>query len=118
MERTHSGAASGLGAAYQWEGKKAGAGRMEIVESSPPSHLVMNLDFTRPFKAHNVVSFILHPLADYTTEATWVMQGESSYISKLMQVFVSMDRMVGKDFESGLATLKATAERDVADVVA
>jgi uncharacterized protein YndB with AHSA1/START domain len=111
MKRTFSGAESGKGAVYAWEGTgNVGAGRMEITESSPPSRVAIKLDFSKPFEAHNFVDFILEPTGD-TTNVTWAMRGPTPFISKLMQVFVSMDSMVGKDFEAGLANLKASAEK-------
>jgi uncharacterized protein YndB with AHSA1/START domain len=111
MKRTHSGAASGKGAAYAWEGNKdVGSGRMEIVESTPPSRLTIKLDFMKPFEAHNVVDFTLAPQGT-ATRVNWSMHGPAPFMSKVMQVFMSMDRMVGNDFEAGLANLKALAEK-------
>jgi uncharacterized protein YndB with AHSA1/START domain len=111
MKRTFSGPASGKGAAYAWEGTDAvGAGRMETTDSAPPSRISIKLDFIKPFEAHNVVDFALEPKGD-ATGVTWTMRGPSPFLSKVMQVFASMDSMVGKDFESGLANLKAAAEK-------
>jgi uncharacterized protein YndB with AHSA1/START domain len=111
MKRSRSGAASGKGSIYDWEGNdKVGKGRMEIVESSPPSKIVIKLDFLKPFEAHNTTEFTLQPKGD-KTEVRWVMHGPAPFMSKLMQVFMSMDAMVGKDFETGLANMKAAAER-------
>ncbi len=111
MKRTFSGPASGKGAVYAWEGKRdVGAGRMEITESSPPSRVAIKLDFIKPFEAHNFVDFKLEPDGD-STKVTWTMRGPSPFISKVIQVFVSMDSMVGKDFETGLANMKASAEK-------
>lgn len=111
MKRTHSGASSGKGEVYEWEGNsKVGAGRMEITESSPPSKVIIKLDFIKPFEGHNIAEFVLEPKGD-TTNVTWAMHGPAPYISKLMTVFVSMDSMVGKDFETGLANMKAVAEK-------
>jgi carbon monoxide dehydrogenase subunit G len=111
MKKSFGGAASGKGAVYQWEGNDdVGKGRMEIVDSSPPAKITINLDFSSPFEAHNTVMFTLAPAGD-STEVTWAMRGPSPYLMKVMQVFASMDSMVGKDFEAGLANLKAAAER-------
>ncbi len=111
MQRTHSGAASGTGAAYSWQGNdKVGAGRMQITAATPPSSLAIQLDFLTPFEAHNTTLFSFAPEGD-ATRVTWVMRGPSPYLSKLIGVFVSMDRMVGGDFETGLANLKAASER-------
>ena len=111
MKRTFSGATSGPGAAYAWEGNSdVGKGRMEIVESSAPGKLSIKLDFVEPFASSNVAEFVLTP-KDGGTEVTWTMRGPSPYISKLMDTFMSMDTMIGRDFETGLANMKAAAER-------
>lgn len=110
IQRTHSGAASGKGAVYAWEGNnKVGQGRMEIVQSSPSSQVTIKLDFIKPFEAHNIAEFTLRPQGD-ATDVTWVMYGPAPFVAKIMHVFVNMDRMVGKDFERGLENLKAVAE--------
>lgn len=111
MKRSFSGAPSGRGAVYGWEGNgKVGAGRMEILESSAPNKLLIKLDFIKPFEGHNTAEYTLVPSGD-ATQVTWAMYGPSTYVTKLMGVFVSMDRMIGKDFEAGLANLKAAAEK-------
>jgi uncharacterized protein YndB with AHSA1/START domain len=111
MKRTFSGSTKGKGAVYEWEGdKNVGKGRMEITESSPSSKVAFNLDMIKPFEAHNVVEFTLEPQGD-ATRVTWAMNGRTPYIAKIMHVFVDVDRMVGKDFEAGLANLKMLAER-------
>ncbi len=111
MKRTLSGAVSGPGAVYAWDSAgQAGAGRMEITNATAPSALSLRLDFTRPFEAHNVVDFALVPRGD-ETDVTWTMHGPSPFVSKLMGLFVSMDRLVGKDFEAGLANLAAAAAK-------
>lgn len=110
MTRTYSGAPNGVGAVYAWSGnKKVGTGRMEITGAGPDSSLTIALDFLAPFEAHNTTHFSLAPAGDSTT-VTWTMSGPSTYMSKLMSVFVSMDRMVGPDFEAGLANLKHVVE--------
>ena len=111
MKRTFSGPPSGKGAIYEWDGdKNVGQGRMEITGSTPPSNVTLALDFVKPFEAHNTVTFTLTPQGDSTT-VTWAMQGPANSISKVMQVFINMDKMVGTDFEAGLANLKALAEK-------
>jgi hypothetical protein len=111
MKRTHSGAASGTGAVYAWDGnKEIGQGSMEITEASVPSNVRIRLDFVRPFEATNVVDFTLRPQGE-ATRVTWSMHGPASFVSKVMQVFMDMDRMVGSDFEVGLANLKAAVEK-------
>ena len=111
MKRTQSGAASGQGAVYEWDGNsKAGAGRMEIIESAPASKVGIQLDFIKPFEGHNIAEFSLAPEAD-ATRVSWTMHGPTPFVSKVMQVFVSMDTLIGKDFEEGLANLKALTEK-------
>ncbi|HYE34064.1 SRPBCC family protein [Methylocaldum sp.] len=111
MKRTYSDAPSGKGAVYEWEGNNdIGKGRMEITDTSPPSKITINLDFVKPFEAHNIVEFTIEPKGD-ATNVTWAMHGPASFISKVMQMFFSMDKMVGKDFEAGLANLKILAEK-------
>lgn len=100
---------AGPGAIYAWDSDKVGVGQMEIVDVAEPSRVTMNLDFIKPFEAHNVADFTLKPIGD-ATEVTWAMHGPAPYVSKLIQVFVSMDTMVGKDFEDGLNNLKTLAE--------
>ena len=111
MKRTWSAVTSGKGARYGWEGNgEVGKGSMEIAESIPPSRVALKLDFEKPFEAHNRVEFKLEP-KDGVTNVTWTMQGPAPFISKLIQVFCDMDSMVGKDFEAGLASMKAAAEK-------
>lgn len=112
MTRTHSGAPAGKGAVYGWKGNKdVGSGRMEITDIAPPSKVLIKLDFFDPFESQNTTSFDFQPQADGSTRVLWVMQGPMNYVSKLMSVFVSMDKMIGKDFEAGLANMKAAAEK-------
>jgi carbon monoxide dehydrogenase subunit G len=108
-ERTFSGAASGVGAVYEWNGRKTGAGRMEIVEIQK-DRIVLQLDFKKPFRASNKADFILAKEGE-DTHVTWAMYGEKTLISKVMGLFVSIDEMVGKDFEKGLADIKQIAEK-------
>ncbi|MNK04332.1 Polyketide cyclase / dehydrase and lipid transport [compost metagenome] len=111
MKRTYSGAASGIGAIYEWDGdKNVGKGLMEITEATPSSRIVIKLDFLAPFEAHNTAEFTLQAQGD-STQVTWAMYGPANFISKLMSVFFSMDKMVGDDFAIGLANLKAAAEQ-------
>lgn len=111
LKRTHSGAASGQGAVYEWVGnKKVGQGRMEILESSPPSRITIKLDFIKPFETHNTTEFTLAGQGG-STDVTWAMMGQMPFMFKVMTTFMSMDKMVGKDFEAGLASMKAIAEK-------
>ena len=111
MKRSYSGAASGTSAVYAWEGNKnVGSCRMEILDASAPSKIVIKLDFFTPFEGHNTAEFTMLPQGD-ATNVTWLMHGPLPFMGKIMHVFINMDRMVGKDFEIGLANLKRLAER-------
>ena len=111
MKQTYSGAAEGRGAAYDWDGdKNVGRGRMEIIGSEPPHRVTIKLDFMTPFEAHNTADFTLVPRGDATL-VTWAMHGPAPFMTKVMHTFFSLDRMVGRDFEAGLATLKGLAEK-------
>jgi carbon monoxide dehydrogenase subunit G len=112
MNRTLSGANSGLGAVYEWDGNKdVGQGRMEIVDMSPASHVTIKLDFIKPFAASNTVDFALSQRGDNRTEVSWRMHGPVPYVSKLIGLFVDMDAVIGRDFETGLLRLKSLAEK-------
>jgi uncharacterized protein YndB with AHSA1/START domain len=112
MQRTLSGATSGKGSVYEWSGdRNVGSGRMEILESTPPSKVVIQLDFATPFEAHNTALFTMEPSGGGATRVTWTMTGPNRYVGKLMSVFFDMDQMVGKDFEAGLAALKSITEK-------
>ena len=110
LKRTYGDRSAGVGAVYSWDGKKTGSGRMEITESAPSSLIKIKLDFLKPFEAHNTAEFSLHAQGD-TTRVSWAMYGPSSYVSKLMGIFVNMDKMIGSDFESGLEKMKSLAEK-------
>jgi hypothetical protein len=111
LKRTFNGPKSGKGAIYEWEGnKKVGQGRMEITDASP-SQITIKLDFIKPFSANNTAEFTLAP-EGAGTKVNWAMIGRQPFMFKVMSVFMSMDKMVGKDFEAGLANLKAIAEKD------
>jgi uncharacterized protein YndB with AHSA1/START domain len=111
MKRTYTGAERGKGAVYAWDGNKnVGSGRMEILDASEPSKIVIRLDFFTPFEAHNTAEFTMLPQGD-ATNVTWLMHGPAPFMSKMMQVFINMDNMIGKDFETGLANLKRLTER-------
>ncbi|MVT69584.1 polyketide cyclase [Bradyrhizobium pachyrhizi] len=111
MKRIYSGAGRGQGAAYAWDGNKnVGAGRMEILQSSAPSKIVIKLDFIKPFEGHNTAEFTMLPQGN-ATSVTWTMYGPAVFMSKVMQVFMNLDRMIGRDFEVGLANLKKLTEK-------
>ncbi len=108
---TYDATTAGVGAAYNWQGEKSGAGRMQIAESIAPQRVTAKLDFSKPFEAHNIVDFTVQPQGDKASTVTWTMHGPMPYISRLMTIFFDMDKTVGKDFEAGLANLKAMAEK-------
>jgi uncharacterized protein YndB with AHSA1/START domain len=111
METTHSGAPSGTGAVYAWSGNSdVGSGRMEITGSTPSNNVTIKLDFNEPFESHNTTVFNIIPSAT-GSDVTWTMSGPSPYTSKVISVFMSMDKMIGGDFEKGLQQLKAVAEK-------
>ena len=111
MKRSYSGTASGKGAVYAWEGNKnVGSGRMEILDASAPAKIVIKLDFFTPFEGHNTAEFTMLPQGD-GTHVTWVMHGPANFMSRLIQVFMNLDNMIGKDFEAGLANLKTITEK-------
>ncbi|HVY94425.1 MAG TPA: SRPBCC family protein [Bryobacteraceae bacterium] len=110
LKRSYSGAPAGEHAVYEWEGRKAGTGRMEIKHASPDWHLFIQLDFIKPFEGHNTAEFTLTPSANATT-VNWAMYGPNKFIGKLMSVFMSMDKYLGGQFEEGLRNLKAAAEK-------
>jgi Polyketide cyclase / dehydrase and lipid transport len=111
LKRSFSGAASGKGAYYSWVGnKKVGEGNMEITRSVPSSNIELNLSFLKPFKASNVTEFKIIPNGNMTT-VNWEMRGPLNLFMKVMHMFMNMDKMVGKDFEAGLANLKSIVER-------
>ncbi len=111
MKRSYGGAASGKGAVYGWDGNKnVGSGRMEILDAAPPSKILIKLDFFKPFEGHNTAEFTMLPQGD-ATHLTWAMRGPAPFMSKLMQVFINLDHMIGKDFETGLANLKKLTEK-------
>ena len=111
MKRTYSGEAIGTGSVYEWEGnKEIGQGRMEIIESAPPSRITIQMDFLKPFQAQNTLEFILQADGG-STRVTQAIFGPSPYISKLIGLVFSMDKMIGGKFEDGLVALKTIAEK-------
>ncbi len=109
MTRSYEGAAKGIGARYAWSGnRKAGTGSMRITGSAP-ERVDLVVDFEKPFKASNPTAFILKPVAG-GTEVTWTMSGEHTGLAALFFRFMSMDTLIGKDFERGLARLAEAAK--------
>ena len=111
MKRTYSGTERGRGAVYAWDGNKnVGSGRMEILDVSAPSKIVIKLDFFKPFEGHNTAEFTMLPQGD-GTHVTWLMHGPANFMSRLIQVFMNLDNLIGKDFEAGLVNLKTITEK-------
>jgi uncharacterized protein YndB with AHSA1/START domain len=107
---TYEGPAAGVGAGFGWDGNdEVGAGHMTILESRPGELIRIRLDFLRPFESTASAEFTFKPVGDATT-VTWSMSGEKNFISKVFCLFASMDKMVGGDFEKGLAQMKAVTE--------
>src|SRR4051812_11831540 len=116
MTQTYEGPPAGPGASMTWSGdKKVGEGRMTITDSRTDELVRLRLEFLRPFKATNAVEFTLQPQADQTL-VTWAMTGERNFFFKAFGLFMSMDKMVGGDFERGLAQLKSVTEAAAASV--
>lgn len=116
MQKTLTGPESGKGAHYEWKGNdQVGSGNMTITESVAPSKVVMDLNFTEPFEAGNVTAFTITPEGDSKSKVTWKMTGHNNFMSKAMSLVMDMDKMVGPDFEKGLADLKTLTEKDAKD---
>jgi hypothetical protein len=110
MKQTYAGPQAGTGAIYMWLGnKQVGEGRMAITESRPNEFIRIDLQFIQPFKANNIAEFSFKPDGQKTT-VTWSMSGTKNFMFKAMGLFMSMDKMVGKDFEKGLASMKEIVE--------
>lgn len=109
LSRSFAGPASGVGAVYAWNGDKAGAGKMTIERSDAPTRIEIRLEFTKPMAATNRATFTFEPKGA-TTRVTWAMDGANSFLGKAASLFFDMDKLVGGDFERGLATMKANAE--------
>jgi hypothetical protein len=109
LQQTYEGPSAGVGSVYSWVGKKTGAGRMTIIESRSNQLVKIKLEFFKPFKATNTVDFTFQPQGNQST-VTWAMYGPKNMIAKAMHMMVSMDKMVGGEFEQGLAKLKAVSE--------
>jgi uncharacterized protein YndB with AHSA1/START domain len=111
MKRTYDGAERGKDAIYAWDGdKNVGSGRMEILEATEPQKIVIKLDFFSPIEGHNTAEFTMLPQGD-GTQVTWLMHGPARFVTKLVQVVMNLDNMIGKDFEAGLANLKRITEK-------
>lgn len=110
MKKTYSGAASGVGAKYEWVGNdEVGSGAMTIADVKENESVGIALDFLTPFEAHNRTEFTLTPAAG-STKVTWSMSGKNDFMGKAFSLFANMDKLVGADFEKGLAALTTKAE--------
>ena len=110
MKKTFSGSPAGSGAAYAWAGNdKAGEGKMTITGSKPSEQVDIQLEFIKPFAATNQATFKLTP-SGAGTNVQWAMEGNNGFVSKAFALFVDVDKMVGKDFEQGLANLNVAAK--------
>jgi uncharacterized protein YndB with AHSA1/START domain len=110
MTHTYSGEARGVGAVHEWKGNsKAGEGRMEIVDADPPRRLDLSLRFVKPFKSENTTRFTLTPDGSESTAVTWSMESPMSFMTRVADIFMNMDKRIGGDFEKGLAKLSTLA---------
>jgi len=110
MKQTFEGAPAGTGAVYAWAGNKdVGEGRMTITDSHPSDLIKIKLEFIKPFAATNATDFTFKPQGDQTA-VTWTMSGDNNFIGKTFSLFMNMDKMIGGDFEKGLAQMKSVAE--------
>lgn len=110
MKKTYEGAPTGPGASYAWNGNKhVGEGRMTIVSGQPNELITMKLEFTRPFPGQNRVDFKLVPITG-GTRVSWILEGKNNFMSKAMSLIINMDKMIGTDFEVGLANLNTVAQ--------
>lgn len=110
MKKTHEGAPAGIGSIYSWVGnKQVGEGRMTITESRPNEFIRIKLEFMRPFTATNTADFAFAPKNGHTG-VTWSMAGKNNFMLKAFGLFMNMDKMIGSDFEKGLASMKAVVE--------
>ena len=104
-------AGEGLGAVYTWSGDdRVGAGRMTIIEAVPSSKVAIKLEFLRPWESTNETSFLVVPEGT-GSRLTWQMKGTHGFLGRAMSIFLNMEKMLGPDFEKGLAALKSDVER-------
>jgi hypothetical protein len=110
MKQSYEGAPSGTGAVYAWAGnKEVGEGRMTIIESRPSDLIRVKLEFFKPFTATNTAEFMFKPEGNQTA-VTWSMTGNNNFMAKAIHLFMNMDKMIGGQFEKGLASMKSVAE--------
>lgn len=110
MKQSYQGAPAGPGAVYTWNGnKEIGEGRMTITDARPSDLVRVKLEFFKPFAATNTAEFTFVPEGNHT-RVTWSMFGEKNFMAKAIHLFMNMDKMIGGQFETGLADMKAAAE--------
>ncbi len=117
LKKTYTGPSAGVGAHYEWAGEKTGEGNMTINEARPNERVAIALNFTMPFKAENTSTFAMTP-SGAGTDVSWAMSGNRGFMEKAMGLVMDMDKMIGPDFEKGLADIKRLAEADAAKMVA
>ena len=113
LKRTYDGAPGAIGSSYGWAGEKTGEGKMTLTAAKPPEAIDIKLEFIKPFAATNEVTFTFVPTGA-TTAVTWKMDGHNNLMGKAAGIFMNFDKMVGGDFDKGLAKLKTVAEADAA----
>jgi len=111
MKLTYLGAAAGVGAGYHYVSEQSGEGRMTVTESAPNQRVAVKAEFIKPFAATNQIEFTLAPAANGVA-ITWAMRGNNNFLGKAIGLFVNMDKMIGAQFEKGLADLKQVAEQE------
>jgi polyketide cyclase/dehydrase/lipid transport protein len=110
MKQSYDGAPAGSGAMYSWAGNsQVGEGKMTIVESHPSDLVKIKLEFIKPFAATNATDFTFTPSGN-STNVKWTMSGDNNFVGKAFSLFMNMDKMIGADFEKGLAKMKTVAE--------
>ena len=111
MKTVFTGPNAGIGSVYFWSGEKTGEGRMTLEKSELPSVIGIKLEFLKPFQAVNQTTFTFAAVPE-GTKVTWAMDGVNNFMAKAMSLAMDMDKMVGPDFEKGLASLAVVAKAD------
>jgi hypothetical protein len=111
MKKTFSATTAGVGASYAWEGnKEVGKGRMTITGSHPGERVALKLEFIEPFTSTADIAFVLKAAGPSSTQVTWSMDGRNNFVGKAFCLVMDMDKMIGRDFEAGLGSLKQLVE--------
>jgi Polyketide cyclase / dehydrase and lipid transport. len=107
---SYEGAPAGVGSVFSWAGnKQVGEGRMALTDSHPNDQIRIKLDFIKPYPSSCIQEFAFKPEGKETV-VTWTMTGQKDFMSKAVCMFMNMDKMVGGDFERGLASMKSVTE--------